>query len=459
MEIIPYALFCILFCVALFAPLRWSIVAYIMLSAVDFNSGDSGVGILNTMKGIGYPLVVLWRLKMYAGHGKVVLAPVAWLLLTVYAGLAGFWSLFPLSAAKLTVEMLGSFLICLAFMRATKAGYLTPSSVLVPAAIGVLAIGVVRSVFLPNWGDSPARFTGFTTGQGYASLLAAMFAMALGARTLKTWVRWLLCVGLFAAVVLDGSRIYVIGLILSTMVALLVSYSKLWLKVLGVSSIILLVLVLVAEKDLFLRIVSELAPSNRIADTITAVYNGDMRSTGVGTVVFRRNVYRRAFAAIGESSLLQLTFGHGTSNGRMLRGELARGIGDPNRAVHNEWLRILYEWGGVGLGLWFVFIFSVIGYAYQGVLRDRLGHARPLLIFLPAFLCGFSTENILAGAGHAENIGFVLLAALATVSHRKRVMYLPASVPVPYVQSDPRPRLAAAPRPYLVPSSARRQAL
>ena len=38
-------------------------------------------------------------------------------------------------------------------------------------------------------------------------------------------------------------------------------------------------------------------------------------------------------------------------------GTFARGIGDPNRAVHNEWLRILYEWGGVGLGLWFVFIF------------------------------------------------------------------------------------------------------
>ncbi len=79
-----------------------------------------------------------------------------------------------------------------------------------------------------------------------------------------------------------------------------------------------------------------------------------------------------------------------------------------------------------GLALWFVFIFSIIFYALEGVRKDRLGHARPLLIFLPAFLAGFSTENILAGAGHAENIGFVLLAALATVSHRKRIMYLPS---------------------------------
>jgi hypothetical protein len=454
MEILPVILFCVLFAIAIFAPLRWSLVAYIMLSAVDFYSGDNSIGIMNAMKGIGYPIVLLWRLKHYAGHGKVVLAPVAWLLLVIYAGIAGFWSLFPFSAMKLTVEMFGSFLICLAFMRATKAGFLTPSSILVPATIGVLAIGVMRSVFLPNWGDSPYRFTGFTTAQGYASLLAALFAMALGARTLRSFVRWAVCLTLFTAVVLDGSRIYVIGLILSTVVALLVSYSRPWLKIMGVSSIVLLVVALAAEKDVLLHLIAEGARMNRVADTINAVYEGNMRSTGVGTVMFRRNLYQRAFKAIGESSLLELTFGHGTSNGRLLLGVLVRS-GDANRAVHNEWLRILYEWGGVGLGLWFVFIFSVIAYAFQGVRRDRLGYARPLLIFIPAFLAGFSTENILAGAGHAENIGFVLLAALATVSHRKRIMYLPASIPVPYVQSNLPPRVANV-RPYYLPTSARR---
>ena len=458
MENLPIAVFVVLFCIAIFAPLRWSIVAYIMLSAVDFYSGDNSIGIMNAMKGIGYPIVLLWRLKLYAGHGKVVLAPVAWLLLVVYSGIASFWSLFPLSAAKLTVEMLGSFLICLGFMRATKAGYLTPSAVLVPATIGVLIIGVLRTVLLPNWGDSPHRFTGFTTAQGYASLLTALFAMALGTRTLHFAVRWLVCIALFIGVVLDGSRIYVIGLILSTVVALLVSYSRPWLKLLGVASIILLVVGLVAEKDVLLQAISQGARLNRLADTINAVYEGNMRSTGVGTYVFRKNLYQRAFKAIAESSLLQLTFGHGTSNGRLLRGTLVRGVGDPNRAVHNEWLRILYEWGGVGLGLWFVFIFSIILYAFQGVRRDRLGHARPLLIFIPAFLAGFSTENILAGAGHAENLGFVLLAALAAVSHRKRVMYLPASIPIPYMKSDLPPRVANI-RPYFVPTSARRPAL
>jgi O-Antigen ligase len=459
MEILPVILFGVLFAFAIFGPLRWSIVAYIMLSTVDFYSGDSGIGYMNAMKGIGCPVVLLWRLKHFAGHGRVIVAPVAWMLLIVYAGIASFWSLFPLSAAKLTVEMLGSFLICLAFMRATKGGYLTPSSILIPATIGVLAIGVTRSIFLPSWGDSPYRFTGFTTAQGYASLLAALFSLALGARTLRASWRWLLCVTLFIAVILDGSRIYVMGLILSMVVALLVSYSRPWLKILGVSFIVLIMVGLVAEKELLLRMISQGARLNRVADTINAVMEGNLRSTGLGTYEFRRGLYQRAVKAIAvDSSLLELAFGHGTSNGRLLRGALARGIGDPNRAVHNEWLRILYEWGGVGLGLWFVFVFSITLYAYQGVRKDRLGHARPLLIFLPAFLAGFSTENILAGAGHAENIGFVLVAALAAVSHRKRILYLPAPMPIPYVPSGPAPR-AAHVRPYFVPSSARRQAL
>jgi hypothetical protein len=354
--------------------------------------------------------------------------------------------------------MLGSFLICLAFMRAAKAGFLTPSSVLTPATAGVLLLGVLRGLFLPNWGDSPQRFTGFTPAQSYAALLAALFCLALGTRTLRSYRRWLLCLSLFVALILDGSRIYLIGLIASIIVALLASYSRLWVKLAGVASIVLLLVALIAEKDVLLRLIAQGARLNRVADTINAVYEGNLRSTGLGTYQFRRNLYQRALKALTESSLAELSFGHGTSNGRVLLGMTVH-ADDPNRSVHNEWLRILYEWGSVGLALWIVFICSVIVYAMEGVRTDRLGHARPLLIFLPAFLAGFSAENVLAGAGSASNLGFVLLAAMAAVSHRKRVLYLPKSVPSPYVTPDPPPRAAAAIHPYLLPDSVRRQAL
>ena len=105
------------------------------------------------------------------------------------------------------------------------------------------------------------------------------------------------------------------------------------------------------------------------------------------------------------------------------------GIGDPNRAVHNEWLRILYEFGIVGFSIWLAFMVSVIVFAYQGMRKDPNGNSKPLLIYLPAFFGGLSAENILAGAGHAGNIGFLLLIAIAAISHRVRTYYVVSAAP------------------------------
>jgi O-antigen ligase len=123
---------------------------------------------------------------------------------------------------------------------------------------------------------------------------------------------------------------------------------------------------------------------------------------------------------IRAGSVLDLCFGHGTSNGRLVRGEMNKGIGDPNRAVHNEWLRILYEWGIVGIILWLLFIGSLMTYAWNGVKRDKYGFARPLFLYVPAFCLGVSGENIIAGAGHAENIGLLMIIGIAAIAHRIR---------------------------------------
>jgi hypothetical protein len=65
-----------------------------------------------------------------------------------------------------------------------------------------------------------------------------------------------------------------------------------------------------------------------VADTINAVYEGNMRSPVSGLGLFRKQSCISARSSHWqESSLLELTFGHGTSNGRMLRGTLAHGVG------------------------------------------------------------------------------------------------------------------------------------
>ena len=89
---------------------------------------------------------------------------------------------------------------------------------------------------------------------------------------------------------------------------------------------------------------------------------------------------------------------------------------DPNRSIHNEWLRALYEWGVVGL----VLMVAVIGTMLIGLLRRyrsarvKLGVAAALS-FVPAFLGAFSGENVLAGAGNALTLSLAIMIALAWV--------------------------------------------
>ena len=52
---------------------------------------------------------------------------------------------------------------------------------------------------------------------------------------------------------------------------------------------------------------------------------------------------------------------------------------------------------------------------------DDLGYSKPLVAYLPALLGGLSTENILAGAGGAANLGLILLIAIAAVPYRGRI--------------------------------------
>jgi hypothetical protein len=414
---LPLALYCLLFAVAIVAPIRIGIISYLILSAVDFASGSGGIGILNAAKGVLYPLYLLWRLKNYSGHKITVMAPVAWLLFLSYVAIASAWSLFPLSAVKLVGELFGTFLICIAFVRATKAGYLSPS-ILLPVTVGILILGFLKLLFIPAFGGEPGRFSGFTPAQAYASLLVALYSLSLCTRTLPVLLRIGACAALFVATMFNGSRVWTLGLLAATLVGLLISEARNWLKIFGVAALILGGVVVTAESDAILSFVGANARTNRVADTITAFYSGNERSTGLGTYNFRRGLYGVAIQSIETSTITELVFGHGTSNGRLLLGHLSKGIGDPNRAVHNEWLRIVYEWGILGSLLWLVFIGSVVLFAVQGVRKDPNGYARPLLAYLPGFLAGLSTENILAGAGHAANIGLLLLIALASMSHR-----------------------------------------
>ena len=411
----------VLFLISALAPMRWSMIAFLCLSTVDYQGGRGSFASLNVVKGVMLPIFLLWRLRAYSGHRVTKLAPVAWLLLMAYIAIAAFWSLFPESAGKLVGEMLGSLLVAFVYVRATKSGALTASSA-IPAVIGCLVLAAVRTRFYPGWGDDAGRFTSFIPAQAFASLLAGLYCIILCGRGIAAHTRVIMCSLIILAIIMNGSRIWFIGILFATFFALMISEGRVWLKICASGGMIVLLAVMVSGANVLFGIVALEARTNRIASAITALRRNDPHSQGLGTFNFRREVNEVAIERIKESSPRELVFGRGTCNGAVITGSLFAGYsryGDPNRMFHNEWLRVLYEWGVIGSVFWLLFIGSVVLYAVQGVLMNKKGNARPLLVYLPSFMIALGGENMLAGAGNAVNMGFVFALALATIPHRE----------------------------------------
>lgn len=397
-------------------PVRWALVAYILLSTVDFRTTGNHVDILNALKALALPLYLLWRLRKYSGHRRVILAPIAWVLLAIYAGIASSWSFYPLLSFKLIGHMMGSLVICCVFLRASKGPELQPSLV-VPVTIGVICIAALRSIFAPHYADEAARFTTFSTAQAFAALLVALYCIALCSKALHPAARICMCCLLPAVLVLDGSRIWAFGLLMSSVLALVISNIRTWVKLCALGLVIVIAATVIGGSDTIVRFLSRHAQSNRIAAAITAAYIGDTNSAGLGTLRFRKGLTAEVVDQLDKSSLTELLTGHGTCNGPLMGGSITKGL-DPNRFFHNEWLRVIYEWGVIGLLLFVLFLGSMVAFAIIGFRKDAYGYARPLLVYLPAFLVGLTGENMIAGAGNAVSVGFLLTIGFAGISHR-----------------------------------------
>lgn len=398
-------------------PVRWSIVAYLLLSTVDFGQHSDHIGLLNTTKAVILPLYLLWRLRRYSGHQRMTLAPIAWILLTIYSAVAAFWTYYPSFAFKLTGHMLALLVICCVFMRASKGPELQASIVL-PTAVGIIVIAALRSIFAPQYGEEAGRFTTFSSAQSFASLLVALYCIVLCARTVHAVIRISLCIVLVVALIFDGSRIWALGLMTSTLLALLISDVRTWVKIFAVGFVIIATTLTISSFNSIVDLLTQHSQSNRIAAALTAAYENDMVSTGLGTFRFRRGLTEKVVDQLGKSSVTELLAGHGTSSGGTIMGSQTKRL-DPNRFFHNEWLRVTYEWGVIGLILFLLFIGSITTFAFQGFRKDPGARAKPLLVYMPAFLLGLTGENIIAGAGNAVSVGFLLLIGLASIAHRQ----------------------------------------
>src|ERR1700694_2283844 len=104
-------IFWILLPCVLFAPLRWAVLAWLVmgnLDPTDPSNALASLGWVNASKGLLLPLFLWWRLRGARREGTRPLPTELWLIFISYAAVASLWSPFPLAAVKLVGNLIGT---------------------------------------------------------------------------------------------------------------------------------------------------------------------------------------------------------------------------------------------------------------------------------------------------------------------------------------------------------------
>ena len=421
-------IFWVLLPLVLFAPARWGVLVWLVMGNLDTTGPNftvsTDVGWMNAVKGIVLPLWLCWRLRSVSSDTARALPARLWIALTAYVAIASLWSPFPLAAAKLVGNMTGTLLTFIVLEKAARRGVLSFGglSVLVIASLvlaGLQTFYYGGAAYGFDGTDQPTRFTSFISAQQFGAFLVAFLAALLWVRRNSSWTDIMLSLVVTFALVLNGSRTWFFGAVLVAVVYFCLSFRRVFAGLLvGAGTLILgflLILNLVPSgQDLFG------GTSSRIVATLKALATGTdtANNLGLANFNFRLAIYSDAIDEIRTADVPLLLFGHGTSSGgnvimRVFPYLYKLDRLDPNRAIHNEWLRALYEWGILGFVLLSACFLSLVG----GLVAHRPHEgsnvrAPAILSFLPAFLLAFTTENVMAGAGNAITMSFALIVAL-----------------------------------------------
>jgi len=428
-------IFWLLLPIVLWAPPKWAVLAWLVMGNLDTTGAGQGstatLGWINAVKGILLPLYLWWRMR--GAPSEISRTPPArlWFALMAYAAVAGVWAPFPIAAAKLVGNMLGILFTVIVVEKAVRNGLLSSRS-LVILVVSSLGLAIVQTYYYggASYGfdgvGQPSRFSSFVAAQQYAAFLVAFLAVILWQRELRFHTRVGLSLAVCLALLLNGSRTWFLGAALVGVVYLFLSFRR----------VVVATAFGLATIALFVLLAANLQPSNtsvlddsegRIAATLSALIGGNETSHNIGmaNLSFRLSVYEGVLTELRAATPRELFLGHGTSTGgsvvmRVFPHSYHEDTLDPNRAIHDEWLRALYEWGIVGL-IAMVGVFATLVAGVIARYRDpatRYG-AIAVFSFLPAFLLAFSTENVLAGAGNAITMSMAIVIGMLWVNGSK----------------------------------------
>jgi O-antigen ligase len=439
--IVPTVLFWVLAMLAISLAPRYGIIAYILLVQFDLTAmafyADSSFGWQNAIKTVVIPTILLIRIRPFE------LLPAAfgstrnfWIALVGYACIAIAWSPYRLSAVKMMGYFYSYSVVFIVFTHAWRRRWFTRESFITIATLSLL-FGAIQTYLLGNpYGnvDKEGRFTSFSDAQSFAPfLLCLVILLMLCAK--RTFASWLVAAATIIAFVLTGSRSYFVGF---AWVALIVGLAmgKRFRQKLSLGLIVKSVLIGSAVIALLTVFILRSLPQSRLNELleVATIHNDSVED--VQTFAWRLTIWGKTVQEIAGRSVPGLLIGSGTSSGAVVAmetGYFQEANVDPNRCIHDEFLRSLYEWGAIGLLVFVCFLFALFRLSLRLARLTKSSQAWACLAVSGPLLIGLLIENILADGASPGGIGYCLIFAAMVAQLRPAIVKAKVKVPAEIV--------------------------
>ncbi len=406
-----------LFILVVVLPVRYSVIAYLLLIQFDLNGTGNyslgSLGVENTIKTILIPTFLLyrsWPLEPLAPGCNMLCK--LWILLASYAAISTLWSPYPLSAMKMAGYFFAYTVLSLVFTTGWRSGWFDERALILVTWCSLL-LAIVQTYFLGNEFGNPEYENRFTTFSGAATFAPFLLALLILLLFREKW-RFATVAAAAAAMVgllLAGGRSVFAGL---GWTAVLGGVAALWRSGKRISVLLIArrAATSVAAIACLGLLLQEVLPENRINELVLATVNSGSTVEDVGTFAWRLTVYEKTLEALPGRGLTHLLLGSGTSSGATIlleNGISNENVVDPNRSLHDEFLRSLYEWGVPGLAFLLLFtgVLLRLGWKVAREYRSKEGFA--FLAIAAALLFSLLIENILSDSSSPGGIGYNLV--------------------------------------------------
>ena len=416
---VPTVIFWVMAPLTVVAPIRWAVVLYLLLVQIDLsavgNFSTTSFGFDNAIKAIIIPTILLFKVRKIIPSFNDEARKIAmfWAAFVACVCLAALWSPYRVSAIKMIGYLYTYGVLFVVFAAAWHQEWFSRRSLIFVMLVSLLG-GFVQTYFLGNafgtdeWGQW--RFTTFAGAQSFGPFLLCILVLLLFREKLSLSI-FLTALAASVGILETGSRSVFLGFLWVLMIYGVYSAVRSGRQI-SPGVIFRKLLWIAAGAAVMLTIVVNLLPENRLNEMFEAAVERNADLSDIGTFGWRFALYQKTLDELTQRSPVQLLIGSGTSSGADLvleQGFFGESNVDPNRALHDEFLRAVYEWGFVGLSAFLLFLWCAFKFGLHAIREHASPEAWAFLAISAPLLISLTVENVLADSGSPGGVGYNLI--------------------------------------------------